>query len=168
MIMLCSMFLMIGIGAVGSIYSSRNGDMARYSLFMLFFAIFVVYSIITCIIFYGKTVELGPDGCTITFLGLKKFYPWAHYETKVYQVNKGRKDTIISVHAHIIFLPRFFWRVPSAMLLCQMLYPLSGICLNYQSETVPQIFPITREALDRLSQWNVQIRNLPRTIDHLP
>ena len=162
MIFFVLIFLAFGVALIGPIWFGENAlKPGKRNLLMLFALCLALYNIVTAAIYFGKTIDLSKDGCTVKFLFFKKFYPWSHYETKLYQVALGRRAVAISISANIIFLPRFIWKTKSPIFLCQYLYPFSGFCLSFQTERATKLFQADEKTVEALRQWGIQIRGLP-------
>lgn len=161
MILLCSNYFLAGIAIVLKLQCDpgvlSNGTV---SLLSIICSALFLYASASSAIYFGKTIKLSEEGCTIEFLFLKKFYPWSHYETKLYQKVYGRKTAAVSIRATILFLPRFLWETKSPIFWCQFLYPFSGVCLAFQPQRATKVFEINENALILLQQWDIEIRGL--------
>ena len=126
---------------------------------------YLIWQGLTGAIYYGKTIELRPEGCYISLWRFKKFYPWSYYETKLYQhkyknfpgpgMDEGKSVLVFALH---------FRESYSFSPLFSILHtaPFSAFCLGYYVKTKrksERMFEATEDTVETLSQWGVKIRN---------
>lgn len=140
--------------------------------FGLWFFVYIFWRGIAYAIYSGKTIELSPDGCLITIWFFKKFYPWVHYETKLFQkVKKANRYGSFEGDWVIVFAPRFREEYKSPLFYLLNHAPISGFCLGFYSKNHNddvKMFEANADTAEILKQWGVKIRNYrPEIISNL-